>query len=101
MNSDIPTRSSLPYLLHLFVRWISCVLLTLVQLVHVLCAGLGYEGKTMQPPSPSSPLSRAAGDDAVQSKSKRPRAAQACERCRVKKYKCNESYPCAHCESMY
>lgn len=54
----------------------------------------------MQRPPSSSPLCRAAGDDAVQSKPKRPRAAQACERCRVKKYKCDESYPCAHCKSM-
>ncbi|KAI9374232.1 fungal-specific transcription factor domain-containing protein [Aspergillus egyptiacus] len=29
---------------------------------------------------------------------KRPRAAQACERCRAKKYKCDELYPCAHCK---
>src|SRR5271154_6658064 len=30
---------------------------------------------------------------------KRPRAAEACDRCRSKKYKCDESYPCAHCKS--
>ncbi|GFF22927.1 quercetin 2,3-dioxygenase [Aspergillus udagawae] len=29
---------------------------------------------------------------------KRQRAAQACDRCRVKKYKCDELYPCAHCK---
>jgi hypothetical protein len=31
-------------------------------------------------------------------KLKRPRAAQACERCRTKKYKCDESIPCFHCK---
>ncbi|KAF2668886.1 Zn(II)2Cys6 transcription factor [Microthyrium microscopicum] len=31
-------------------------------------------------------------------KLKRPRAAQACERCRLKKYKCDESIPCFHCK---
>ncbi|OQE37122.1 hypothetical protein PENCOP_c010G06173 [Penicillium coprophilum] len=29
---------------------------------------------------------------------KRPRAAQACDRCRLKKYKCNDQYPCLHCK---
>ncbi|KAL5333365.1 fungal-specific transcription factor domain-containing protein [Aspergillus crustosus] len=32
------------------------------------------------------------------SRSKRPRAAQACDRCRSKKYKCDELYPCSHCK---
>lgn len=33
-------------------------------------------------------------------KRKRPRAVQACERCRNKKYKCDELYPtCSHCIS--
>ncbi|KAL2811459.1 fungal-specific transcription factor domain-containing protein [Aspergillus cavernicola] len=31
-------------------------------------------------------------------RSKRPRAAQACDRCRSKKYKCDERYPCSHCK---
>ncbi|KAL4903915.1 fungal-specific transcription factor domain-containing protein [Aspergillus multicolor] len=31
-------------------------------------------------------------------RSKRPRAAQACDRCRTKKYKCDELYPCSHCK---
>ncbi|KAL4884195.1 fungal-specific transcription factor domain-containing protein [Aspergillus karnatakaensis] len=31
-------------------------------------------------------------------RSKRPRAAQACDRCRSKKYKCDELYPCSHCK---
>ncbi|KAJ5154352.1 transcriptional regulator family: Fungal Specific TF [Penicillium coprophilum] len=31
-------------------------------------------------------------------RTKRPRAAQACDRCRLKKYKCNEQYPCLHCK---
>lgn len=54
----------------------------------------------MERPASSSPLRRpAAGDEAVQPKQKRPRAAQACDRCRVKKYKCDESYPCLHCKS--
>ncbi|BCR87969.1 uncharacterized protein ACHE_40533S [Aspergillus chevalieri] len=55
----------------------------------------------MERPASSSPLRRpaaTAGDDAVQPKAKRPRAAQACDRCRVKKYKCDESYPCSHCK---
>jgi hypothetical protein len=30
---------------------------------------------------------------------KRQRAAQACDRCRLKKYKCDELYPCTHCKS--
>ncbi|KAJ5709472.1 hypothetical protein N7493_010806 [Penicillium malachiteum] len=30
-------------------------------------------------------------------RAKRPRAAQACDRCRTKKYKCDEQYPCSHC----
>lgn len=32
-------------------------------------------------------------------KLKRPRAAQACERCRLKKYKCDEHIPCFNCKS--
>lgn len=58
----------------------------------------------MERPASSSPLRRpaaTAGDDAVQPKAKRPRAAQACDRCRVKKYKCDESYPCLHCKSEW
>ncbi|KAL2807581.1 RmlC-like cupin [Aspergillus granulosus] len=31
-------------------------------------------------------------------RSKRPRAAQACDRCRLKKYKCDELYPCSQCK---
>ncbi|KIM97424.1 hypothetical protein OIDMADRAFT_130637 [Oidiodendron maius Zn] len=31
-------------------------------------------------------------------KFKRPRASQACERCRAKKYKCDEAHPCVHCK---
>ncbi|KAK7202441.1 C6 transcription factor [Myxozyma melibiosi] len=30
---------------------------------------------------------------------RRPRVAQACERCRQKKYKCDEHYPCTHCKN--
>ncbi|KAG0154248.1 hypothetical protein PDIDSM_1628 [Penicillium digitatum] len=33
----------------------------------------------------------------VAKRTKRPRATQACDRCRLKKYKCNEHYPCLHC----
>lgn len=33
-------------------------------------------------------------------KRKRPRAARACELCRTKKYRCDESYPCAHCRRL-
>lgn len=32
---------------------------------------------------------------------KRPRAAQACDRCRAKKYKCDESFPCFFCRSKF
>ncbi|KAJ5124501.1 uncharacterized protein N7515_008326 [Penicillium bovifimosum] len=31
-------------------------------------------------------------------RTRRPRAAQACDRCRLKKYKCDEQYPCLHCK---
>lgn len=31
---------------------------------------------------------------------KKRRAARACERCRAKKYKCDESFPCRKCTSM-
>ena len=55
----------------------------------------------MQRPPSSSPVTRAAGDEAGQPKPKRPRAAQACDRCRMKKYKCDESYPCLHCRSKF
>ncbi|KAG2416019.1 hypothetical protein HFD88_007211 [Aspergillus terreus] len=41
---------------------------------------------------------RPAADDATPPRAKRPRAARACDRCRRKKYKCDESYPCAHCK---
>lgn len=33
-------------------------------------------------------------------KARRPRAARACNLCRVKKYKCDELHPCTHCKSM-
>lgn len=39
------------------------------------------------------------GENSPPRKLKRPRAAQACERCRLKKYKCDESIPCFHCKS--
>ncbi|KAJ5925646.1 hypothetical protein N7454_008285, partial [Penicillium verhagenii] len=39
------------------------------------------------------------GEDPAPKRAKRPRAAQACDRCRTKKYKCDEQYPCAHCRS--
>lgn len=32
---------------------------------------------------------------------KKRRAARACERCRAKKYKCDESFPCRKCTSMF
>lgn len=38
-------------------------------------------------------------DEPAPKRAKRPRAAQACDRCRTKKYKCDEQYPCAHCKS--
>ncbi|KAI9037624.1 Zn(II)2Cys6 transcription factor [Aspergillus affinis] len=41
---------------------------------------------------------RTAADDPVTPRAKRPRAAQACDRCRLKKYKCDELYPCSHCK---
>ncbi|CAG8246300.1 unnamed protein product [Penicillium salamii] len=37
-------------------------------------------------------------DTPVAKRAKRPRAAQACDRCRLKKYKCDEQYPCLHCK---
>lgn len=42
---------------------------------------------------------RTAPDEAVCKRPKRQRAAQACERCRFKKYKCDELYPCSRCKS--
>lgn len=44
---------------------------------------------------------RTAADDPVTPRAKRPRAAQACDRCRLKKYKCDELYPCSHCKSKW
>ncbi|PYH78106.1 RmlC-like cupin [Aspergillus uvarum CBS 121591] len=45
----------------------------------------------MQPEARPSPAPPAAGDENLpQPRAKRPRAAQACERCRSKKYKCDE-----------
>ncbi|KAJ5174675.1 uncharacterized protein N7482_000552 [Penicillium canariense] len=40
-----------------------------------------------------------AADEPASKRTKRPRAAQACDRCRTKKYKCDEQYPCSHCKS--
>ncbi|CAI7677180.1 hypothetical protein N7533_006752 [Penicillium manginii] len=37
-------------------------------------------------------------DEPTPKRAKRPRAAQACDRCRTKKYKCDEQYPCLHCK---
>ncbi|KAJ5520336.1 transcriptional regulator family: Fungal Specific TF [Penicillium fimorum] len=37
-------------------------------------------------------------DRPASKRTKRPRATQACDRCRLKKYKCNEQYPCLHCK---
>ncbi|PYH29832.1 RmlC-like cupin [Aspergillus neoniger CBS 115656] len=49
-----------------------------------------------------SPPIHTAGDDSLPPpRAKRPRAAQACDRCRAKKYKCDEQYPCAHCKNRY
>ncbi|KAK0106311.1 hypothetical protein ONS96_003949 [Cadophora gregata f. sp. sojae] len=62
----------------------------------------------MDTPAPASAsfVSRASIQTAVQSsrsssssigKHKRLRAARACDRCRTKKYRCDESTPCCHC----
>ncbi|CAI7613658.1 unnamed protein product [Penicillium bialowiezense] len=40
----------------------------------------------------------APADTPAAKRTKRPRAAQACDRCRLKKYKCDEQYPCLHCK---
>lgn len=34
-------------------------------------------------------------------RARRPRAARACDACRVKKNKCDESYPCSYCEHRH
>lgn len=47
----------------------------------------------------SQPTAQLTEDHSGSKKRKRPRAIQACERCRLKKYKCDESYPCLHCKS--
>ncbi|KAJ5132624.1 hypothetical protein N7448_006782 [Penicillium atrosanguineum] len=47
--------------------------------------------------SSQSPILQSAVDEPAPKRAKRPRAAQACDRCRTKKYKCDEQYPCAHC----
>ncbi|KAE8354811.1 fungal-specific transcription factor domain-containing protein [Aspergillus coremiiformis] len=52
----------------------------------------------MQRQTQRSPTSHTKVDDSVPPRAKRPRAAQACDRCRLKKYKCDESYPCSHCK---
>ncbi|KAK9447913.1 fungal-specific transcription factor domain-containing protein [Limtongia smithiae] len=41
---------------------------------------------------------RKAALERAEKKLRRPRASQACERCRVKKYKCDEEVPCSHCK---
>ncbi|PGH02031.1 hypothetical protein AJ80_08925 [Polytolypa hystricis UAMH7299] len=46
----------------------------------------------------SQSASQPAEEPASVRKRKRPRAIQACERCRLKKYKCNDFYPCFHCQ---
>ncbi|CAK7229853.1 hypothetical protein SBRCBS47491_007388 [Sporothrix bragantina] len=51
---------------------------------------------TSPPATTASSVADRAGNTAR--KRKRPRAVQACERCRNKKYKCDELYPtCSHC----
>ncbi|KAJ5539666.1 hypothetical protein N7513_007998 [Penicillium frequentans] len=40
-------------------------------------------------------------DESAPKRAKRPRAAQACDRCRTKKYKCDEQYPCSHCRKSH
>ncbi|PWY91380.1 RmlC-like cupin [Aspergillus sclerotioniger CBS 115572] len=49
----------------------------------------------------SPPIIIAEDDSLPPPRAKRPRAAQACDRCRAKKYKCDEQYPCSHCKSLY
>ncbi|OQE28645.1 hypothetical protein PENSTE_c003G06432 [Penicillium steckii] len=43
-------------------------------------------------------LASSMADGPAPKRTKRPRAAQACDRCRTKKYKCDEQYPCLHCK---
>ena len=97
--SEIPARCSASYIIA------RDPLSTVFAIAHtyVLTGNIwyNYEWIMQRPLSSSSPPRRAAGDEAVQPKAKRPRAAQACERCRLKKYKCDESYPCSHCKSMH
>ncbi|PYH95317.1 RmlC-like cupin [Aspergillus ellipticus CBS 707.79] len=50
---------------------------------------------------PSPPIHSGGDDSLPPPRAKRPRAAQACDRCRNKKYKCDEQYPCSHCKSQY
>lgn len=45
------------------------------------------------------PISRRTQQQQGPRKGRRLRAARACDRCRVKKYKCDEELPCCHCAS--
>lgn len=45
------------------------------------------------------PMSRRTQQQQGPRKGRRLRAARACDRCRVKKYKCDEELPCCHCAS--
>ncbi|OJJ48751.1 hypothetical protein ASPZODRAFT_130868 [Penicilliopsis zonata CBS 506.65] len=48
--------------------------------------------------SPAGLNAGAGADESTPRRAKRPRAAQACDRCRLKKYKCDELYPCSQCK---
>ncbi|KAF9252862.1 transcriptional regulator family: Fungal Specific TF [Penicillium roqueforti] len=48
--------------------------------------------------NPRSPIQQPEVEQPAAKRIKRPRATQACDRCRLKKYKCNERYPCLHCK---
>lgn len=50
-----------------------------------------------QPAPAQTPQAQISPSSEPPQKKKRPRAAQACDRCRAKKYKCDESFPCFYC----
>ena len=51
-------------------------------------------------PSQVPQLSTMADAEQADRKRKRPRAARACDLCRTKKYRCDESEPCSHCRKQ-
>lgn len=69
------------------------------ELKSMLCAKIAPAPSPLTGTAMNPPDSRRTQHQQAPRKVRRQRAARACDRCRAKKYKCDEKMPCCHCAS--